>query len=366
VPVAADVPAPATDVVVSGLAANGIPDVALNAYRVAAARIDTAMPSCGIDWSLLAGIGRVESNHGRFGGATLGGDGSSTPQIIGPALDGVHFAYVADTDRGVWDHDTRYDRAVGPMQFIPSTWRAYAIDADGNGTTDPLNINDAALGAAHYLCVAGGDLATEAGQRRAVLAYNHSDSYVAQVLALAHAYAAGIPVADLPLVGDTTGAVPAPGPYGTPSAPAAPGPGLGESDTTTSPDAVGTAQPAAAPAPAGQQAADSSPQQQGSTSGTPEQGSSPAGSPATTVPTHKTTAPAPTRQSGTKLPLPLPSTTVPLPLPAPAPAPAPAPVPVAPAVPTVVENLLDGTALLSNGQLCALDTLHPLLAACPG
>src|SRR5690349_7295604 len=120
VPVTADVPAPATDVVISGLAANGIPNVALNAYRVAAARIDAAMPSCGIDWSLLAGIGRVESNHGRFGGATLNADGTSTPQIIGPPLDGLHFAYIADTDRGQWDHDPRYDRAIGPMQFIPS------------------------------------------------------------------------------------------------------------------------------------------------------------------------------------------------------------------------------------------------------
>ena len=57
--------------VISGLAANGIPTVALNAYRVAAARVDHADPGCGIDWALLAGIGREESNHGRFGGATL-------------------------------------------------------------------------------------------------------------------------------------------------------------------------------------------------------------------------------------------------------------------------------------------------------
>jgi membrane-bound lytic murein transglycosylase B len=218
---------------ITGLAANGIPNVALNAYRVAAARMANADPGCGIDWSLLAGIGRVESNHGRFGGASLNPDGSTTPKIIGPPLDGGQFAYIGDTDGGTWDGDSRYDRAVGPMQFIPSTWRAYAVDGDGNGTTDPTNINDAALGAAHYLCVAGGDLRTSAGQHRAVMAYNHSDSYVAEVLALAAAYAAGIPVADLPpLVGNTSGGIPAPSGYW--AAPAAPGPAMGARDTTTS------------------------------------------------------------------------------------------------------------------------------------
>src|SRR4051812_15362662 len=216
--------APIAPTVISGLAANGIPNVALNAYRVAAARMASAEPGCGIDWSLLAGIGRVESNHGRFGGAVLNSDGSTSPKIVGPPLDGGRFAYIGDTDNGTWDGDSRYDRAVGPMQFIPSTWRAYAVDGDGNGTTDPTNINDAALGAAHYLCVAGGDLRTSAGQRRAVLAYNHSDSYVAQVLGLAAAYASGTPVADLPMSGITTGSIPAPpSTTGTRAAPAAPG-----------------------------------------------------------------------------------------------------------------------------------------------
>jgi hypothetical protein len=229
---------PVAATVITGLAANGIPNVALNAYRVAAARMGSAQPGCGIDWSLLAGIGRIESNHGRYGGAVLNADGTSTPEIRGPALDGGDFAYIADSDNGVFDHDTTYDRAVGPMQFIPTTWRSYAIDADGNDTTDPFDIDDAALGAAHYLCVAGGDLTTEAGQRRAVLAYNHSDSYVAEVLALARAYAAGIPVDSLPLVGNTSGAVPPPSGYYR--APAAPGPAIGAKDTTpASGDTVG-------------------------------------------------------------------------------------------------------------------------------
>lgn len=90
---------------------------------------------------------------------------------------------------------------------------------------------------------AGGDLRTDAGQRRAVFAYNHSDSYVNQVLALARAYASGIPVADLPLSGNTTGAVPAPDWSGIP---AAPGPAIGLRDRTSSPpeQTAGTSPPA--------------------------------------------------------------------------------------------------------------------------
>src|SRR5215207_5213148 len=153
-------PQPPAETVIAGLAANGIPDVALNAYRVAAARMASAKGECGIDWSLLAGIGRIESNHGRYGGAVLGSDGSASPKILGPALDGGRFAFIGDSDDGVWDDDPAYDRAMGPMQFIPTTWRSYAIDADGNGVPDPFNINDAALAAANYLCVAGGNLRT--------------------------------------------------------------------------------------------------------------------------------------------------------------------------------------------------------------
>jgi membrane-bound lytic murein transglycosylase B len=364
VPVTADPAAPADPGVISGLAANGIPDVALNAYRVAAARIDSAMPGCGIDWSLIAGIGRVESNHGRFGGATLDSDGSSTPEIIGPALDGVNFAFIADTDHGLWDHDTRYDRAVGPMQFIPSTWRAYAIDADGNGTTDPLNINDAALGTAHYLCVAGGNLTTDAGQRAAVLAYNHSDSYVAQVLALAHAYAAGIPVADIPLVGNTTGGIPAPGPYGTPTAGAAPGPALGEADTTTSPDAVPVDQPAPAAAQdqAQAQQATTGQQQQGSAGGQPsaQSGTTP------TVPTKSNPAPAPPQQqSGTKLPIPVTGPVTPPTLPS-LPVTPPTTLPTPPPLFTPIGTT--GLGLLPDGKTtCAVNPslITLLIKACP-
>ncbi|NEK87200.1 lytic transglycosylase [Blastococcus saxobsidens] len=297
-------PEPATPEAVSGLAANGIPNVALNAYRVAAARLGSAKPGCGIDWSLLAGIGRVESNHGRFGGATLNADGTSSPEIRGPALDGGKFAYIGDSDDGRYDHDTVYDRAVGSMQFIPTTWRSYAVDGDGNGTTDPFDIDDAALGAAHYLCVAGGNLRTEAGLRRAVLAYNHSNSYVDQVLALARAYASGIPVDSLPLVGDTSGSLPEP--RGFYRAPASPGPAIGSGDRTqASGDTVfGGPPPAEPPPPA--------PAQDGGSPPAPAEQQPPA-------------------QAGR--PAPAPAAPAPPPPPAPKPAPAPAPANPVPSVP---------------------------------
>jgi len=199
---------PVSHGVISGLAANGIPSVALNAYRVAAARMANVAPGCGVPWYLLAGIGREESDHGRFGGAQLHADGLSTPPIIGPALDGVHWDYIpAPADGVTLDGDAVYAHALGPMQFIPSTWALFGADADGDGSADVFDIFDAALGAARYLCAAGGDLRTTAGKTRAVLAYNHNDQYVAQVLALADAYRQGIPVSGIP-VGITTGSLP--------------------------------------------------------------------------------------------------------------------------------------------------------------
>ena len=232
-PITVDKPAPATPAIISDLAANGIPNIALNAYRVAAARMASVNPDCGIDWSLLAGIGRIESNHGQYGGATLASNGESTPHIIGEALNGVKWDYITDTDGGRYDGDTRFDHAVGPMQFIPSTWAIYGTDANGDGVADPFNVNDAALAAARYLCTAGGDLRTADGQTRAVLAYNHNHEYLAMVLAMAAAYATGVPV-DGPIIGITTGGLP---PVDTswipPVNPAAP-PAMSEPESTSS------------------------------------------------------------------------------------------------------------------------------------
>ncbi len=193
-PDTADVAPTSAAAAASGLAAGGIPTVARAAYDAAAA---AAPDGCGVSWSLVAAIGRVESDHGRFAGAVLQTDGRSVPRIIGIQLNGNGTAVIRDTDGGRLDGDPVYDRAVGPMQFIPSTWARYASDGDGDGSSDPFDIQDAARATARYLCAAGGDLSTVAGQRRAVLAYNHSDSYVATVLTLAARYA-GTPPPTVP------------------------------------------------------------------------------------------------------------------------------------------------------------------------
>ena len=190
---AATTPAPVPSVVVSTLASDGIPVVASLAYQHAADLANQRTVSCGIPWTLLAAIGRVESDHGRFAGSLLLANGLSTPRIIGIALNGVGTGLVLDSDHGLLDGDAVYDHAVGPMQFIPSTWAQYATDGNGDGVADPFNIYDAAAAAGKYLCNAGTDLRTRAGKIRAVLAYNHSDSYVASVLDLEATYA-GTPI----------------------------------------------------------------------------------------------------------------------------------------------------------------------------
>jgi hypothetical protein len=172
--------------------ATDIPLVALSAYERAAAVIDAADPTCQLDWTLLAAIGRIESDHGRFGGSSLNAQGVDHPAVVGPVLDGHNgTSLVRDTDAGRLDGDTRFDRAVGPMQFLPSTWASVAVDGDGDGRRNVQDIDDAALGSAVYLCSSHDDLSTPVGQRHALLRYNHSLAYVADVMAIARAYQAG-------------------------------------------------------------------------------------------------------------------------------------------------------------------------------
>jgi len=192
----ANPPAPAAQVVVSMLASDGIPVVASAAYHHAADLANQRSVNCHIPWTLVAAIGRVESDHGRFAGSVLLTNGLSTPRIIGIALNGVGTALVLDTDHGALDGDPVYDHAIGPMQFIPSTWAQYATDGNGDGVADPFNIYDAAAASGKYLCSAGTDLRTESGKKRAVFAYNHSDSYVATVLSLEAAYAGALAIVE--------------------------------------------------------------------------------------------------------------------------------------------------------------------------
>jgi cell wall-associated NlpC family hydrolase len=106
---------------------------------------------------VLAGIGTVESDNGR----------SHAP--------GVHSG-------------TNTAGAEGPMQFLPATFRQYAVNADRTAPLSPYNPADAIYTAAAMLCGNGAHTGTPAGTRHAVFAYNHSTAYVQEVLRWASIY----------------------------------------------------------------------------------------------------------------------------------------------------------------------------------
>jgi hypothetical protein len=168
----------------------GIPGNMLEAYMNAADMLAESQPSCNLDWSLIASIGRIESNHAR--GGKVDADGNTVPKIYGPVLNGGGFAAITDTDGGKLDGDNRWDRAVGAMQFIPSTWNQYASDGNDDGVQSPHNVYDETLAAGKLLCSGGMDMSNPANRAAAVFRYNHSDSYVATVLLWADAYAEGV------------------------------------------------------------------------------------------------------------------------------------------------------------------------------
>lgn len=174
----------------TGIAARtGVPVRAVTAYAAAELVLAREQPGCGVGWNTLAGIGRIETSHGTYGGAVVQPNGDALPRILGPALDGNGFAAIHDTEGGAWDGDAQWDRAVGPMQFIPDTWQRWGADGNGDGAADPNNLDDAALAAGRYLC-ASGSLLTPEGWRAAVFSYNHLDSYVDSVADAASEYAA--------------------------------------------------------------------------------------------------------------------------------------------------------------------------------
>lgn len=287
------------------LDANGIPAPALAAYDRAAGVLDGVKPGCGIDWALLGAIGRVESNHGRFGGNVLDANGIERPGIIGIPLNGADgTARITDTDGGALDHDPVYDRAVGPMQFIPSSWRIAGRDADGDGVANPQSLTDAVTGAGVLLCSGGTDLRKPGAAYSAVLRYNDSDAYVRTVLAIADAYRRGVTVVPM-------SALPA----------ARPASGTG----TATPDGSGFAY-AGSPAPQSTASPSADPTPRSSAKPSPSPSSSkPSPAPAPQPKPKPNPAPSPS-QGAPGLPVPLPPVpAVPLP---------PVPVPSVPGVPS--------------------------------
>ncbi|MGW7620312.1 lytic transglycosylase domain-containing protein [Streptomyces antimycoticus] len=167
----------------------GIPASVLDAYKKAEAALRESNPGCNLPWQLLAAIGKVESGQAR--GGNVEADGTTVSPILGPVLNGDGFALIKDTDGGAYDGDSTHDRAVGPMQFIPSTWANWGRDGNGDGEKDPNNVYDAALAAGNYLCADGRDLSVKADLDRAILGYNHSQEYLNTVLSWFEYYKRG-------------------------------------------------------------------------------------------------------------------------------------------------------------------------------
>ena len=166
-----------------------IPVVALEAYGYAELVLAKTTPSCHLSWTTIAALAKVESDHGSANGAVLGADGAVQPPIYGLPLDGKGGRQlIRDTDQGAIDGDTTYDRAVGPLQFIPQTWNSYKIDADNNGVADPNDIDDASLTAASYLCQGGRDLSKAESWWDAILSYNAVQPYARKVFEAANDY----------------------------------------------------------------------------------------------------------------------------------------------------------------------------------
>jgi membrane-bound lytic murein transglycosylase B len=167
-----------------------MPVLALEAYAYGARVAQVENPGCHLAWTTLAGIGMVESRNGTYRGAVIAPNGDVTPPIRGVRLDGTNGNLrIVESDDGALDGEPGYERAMGPMQFIPETWRLYGVDANNDGVISPDNFDDAALSAAGYLCWRGKNLATPRGWMNALRAYNHSDQYARTVRDWATAYA---------------------------------------------------------------------------------------------------------------------------------------------------------------------------------
>ncbi|MFE1296542.1 C40 family peptidase [Streptomyces sp. NPDC058731] len=192
--------------IAEGGSAADIPARMLTAYKKAVLQVGKYAPKCqGMRWPILAGIAKVESNHAVGRNIAAGGD--IRPKIYGVLLNGSgqggNTTVFPDTDGGKWDGTANGERAVGPFQFLPSTWESIGKDANGDRVADPHNADDAALGAAIYLCGGGRDLTQRSQLKTAILQYNHSDEYVANVLGWIDQYTAAAKGPDLKNVSET-------------------------------------------------------------------------------------------------------------------------------------------------------------------
>ncbi|WP_238155633.1 lytic transglycosylase domain-containing protein [Kribbella soli] len=292
---------------------SGIPGTVLAAYQKAARDLAMSMPGCHITWPLLAGIGKVESGHAS--GGKVDANGNTRGKILGPVLDGgPGMAAIADTDQGVYDGNTTWDRAVGPMQFVPGTWNAFGADGNGDGLKDPHNVFDASRAAGDYLCSGGANLADPQGLVQAVLRYNHSMDYVSTVLRWMQTYSK-----DTVTIPDKPGIIDTPDDDGnnderdstrTTTSPSTTAP-------TTAPTTVPTTVPTTAPATTRPTTVPTSPRPSatGSTTATPSVTNSPGTTNPTTKPTRPPLSPPPSTPTTT------PTTTTPTTTPTPTPTP---------------------------------------------
>ncbi|MFJ8473405.1 lytic murein transglycosylase [Kitasatospora sp. NPDC094011] len=338
-----------------------LPTTVFAAYRQAETRLAQRSPGCHLPWQLLAAIGQVES--GQANGGQVDASGKTLTPILGPVLDGSQgFAAIPDTDGGRYDGDARWDRAVGPMQFIPSTWAAWGVDATGKGSADPNNIFDAAETAGRYLCADGRDLSVPSQLDQAVLSYNHSAEYLRTVRNWMAHYGSGqvSTVADRPGVPTLPGSSPSPflrpsdptgstgGTGGTPSGNGGTGtgptPSVQPTEPAVTPTPTPTAQPTDTPTPTPTPTSSGSPSPSASPTATPSTTPTPTGSPSpTATPTGTpsgtpTSCPSPTATAtpgGTASPSPSASpTATPSSTPTGAPGGSPSATPTDPACPT--------------------------------
>ncbi|WP_160050819.1 C40 family peptidase [Nocardiopsis sp. FR4] len=143
----------------------------------------------GMRWSVLAGVGVVESDHGAT--VTIAPDGTTEPPFVGPQLDGSgvggNLTPHHDTDNGKWDGDAEYDRAVGLTQHLPANWDRYGVDGNGDGRADPHNVYDSVASTAVELCQSARGAPVDFSHRddleKALFRYNPADWYVDQVMA---------------------------------------------------------------------------------------------------------------------------------------------------------------------------------------